>query len=108
MVRADILHVELPDLKHARGFARLPSKDSQHGPLRLQIADDERGHLAVVVVGVGGPVLPAGRDGLAGLVRLLRLGGVIRLVVVQAQTAGWDVDFQTLQTDVADRDRIAQ
>ena len=43
VVRADILHVELLDLEHARRFARLPSKDSQHGPLRLQIADDEWG-----------------------------------------------------------------
>ena len=84
VVRADILHVELPDLEHARRFARLPSKDSQHGPLRLQIADDEGGLLAVVVV------------------------GVIGLVVVQAHAAGWDVDLQALQTDVAHRDRIAE
>jgi hypothetical protein len=90
VVRADIFHVELLDLEHARRSARFPSKDSQHGPPRLQIADDERGRLGVVVVGIGGLVLPAGCDGLGGLVRLIRFAGVIRLVAVQAQPAGWD------------------
>ena len=37
-----------------------------------------------------------------------RLAGVIGLVVVQAHAAGWDVDLQALQTDVAHRDRIAE
>jgi hypothetical protein len=48
------------------------------------MVDDEWGRLAVVVVGVLG------------------------LVVVQAQAAGWDVDLQALQTDVAHPQRIAQ
>lgn len=86
MVRADILHVELPDVEHARRFARLRSKDSQHGALRTQIADDERGRL----------------------IRLIRFAAITRLVVVQAQPAGRDGDLQAFQMDVAYRDGIAQ